>query len=94
MDNCEFNSTDLNDIEYSRSVYYNQVVYARFSSSVGKFVGYSKYGMFQAEYWNNQTEYVEQLRGEKQRYCERNIKNWYSNILTKSGESASHHINY
>ena len=94
MDKCEFNSTNPNDIEFTRSVYFNKVPFAVFSSSVGKFVGYSPFGLFQAEYFNNQTAYVEQMRGAKQRYCQRNIQGWYRDVLEKSGESASHHINY
>nr|WJN85570.1 MHC class II antigen beta chain [Takifugu obscurus] len=86
VDRCSFNSTDPKDIEFSRSVYYNKLMYARFSSSVGKFEGYTKDGLFQADYWNNQSSYLEQVRGEKERYCETNIKIWYSNILSKSVE--------
>ncbi|XP_029695917.1 H-2 class II histocompatibility antigen, E-S beta chain-like isoform X1 [Takifugu rubripes] len=86
MDQCDFNSTDLKDIEYSRSIYYNKLMLVRFSSSVGKFEGFTKFGLRAADGWNNQSSYLEGLRGEKERYCERNIKIWYSNILSKSVE--------
>uniref|UniRef100_A0A8C9XY08 Ig-like domain-containing protein n=1 Tax=Sander lucioperca TaxID=283035 RepID=A0A8C9XY08_SANLU len=65
LDRCVFNSSDLNDIEYSRSVYYNKVEYFRFSSSLGKFVGYTEYGVMQANYWNRQTSY---LRAQAKQY--------------------------
>eukprot|EP00066_Takifugu_rubripes_P009646 XP_003976814.1 PREDICTED: H-2 class II histocompatibility antigen, I-E beta chain-like [Takifugu rubripes] len=86
VDRCDFNSTDLKDIEYSRSHYYNKLMYVRFRSSVGKFEGYTKDGLIQADYWNNISSYLEQMRDEKERYCEPNIKVWYSNILSKSVE--------
>lgn len=86
VDRCSFNSTEPKDIEFSRSLYYNKVMFARFSSSVGKFVGYTKYGQFQADYRNNQTSFVEQMRNEKERYCQNNIKGWYRDVLSKSGE--------
>ncbi|XP_051799921.1 H-2 class II histocompatibility antigen, E-S beta chain-like [Acanthochromis polyacanthus] len=86
IDLCQFNSTELKDIEYSRSVYYNQVEYARFTSSLGKFVGYTKYGIHNAEYWNNDTAYINQLRAQKETVCQHNIPIWYSNVLSKSAE--------
>lgn len=86
MDRCSFNSTELKDIEYSRSVYYNKMMYAQFRSSVGKFEGFGKYGMHQAEHYNNQSSYLEQMRNEKERYCKHNIEIDYSAILTKSGK--------
>ncbi|XP_029695922.1 SLA class II histocompatibility antigen, DQ haplotype C beta chain-like [Takifugu rubripes] len=86
VDRCNFNSTDLKDIEYSSSFYYNKLMHARFSSSVGKFEGFTKYGMHQADYWNNMTSYLEQMRAEKERVCQHNIKIDYDNILSKSVE--------
>ncbi|XP_038587551.1 H-2 class II histocompatibility antigen, E-S beta chain-like [Micropterus salmoides] len=86
MGRCEFNSTELKDIEYIRSYYYNKKEYARFSSSVGKFVGFTEWGLKQADYWNNLPSYMAQERAEKERYCQHNIGNWYSNILSKSAE--------
>uniref|UniRef100_H3C150 MHC class II beta chain N-terminal domain-containing protein n=1 Tax=Tetraodon nigroviridis TaxID=99883 RepID=H3C150_TETNG len=88
VDLCDFTSAELKDIEYSRSLYYNKHLYARFSSSVGTFVGFTKYGLHQADYWNNQSSYLDRLKEEKQRYCHRNIQNWYSHILSKSEASS------
>ncbi|XP_044040254.1 H-2 class II histocompatibility antigen, E-S beta chain-like [Siniperca chuatsi] len=84
LDRCDFNSTELKDIEYTRSVYYNKVEYARFSSSEGKFVGLSEYGLKNADYWNSDPSYLAAMRAQKETYCEHNIGIWYSNILTKS----------
>uniref|UniRef100_A0A8C9XZT8 Ig-like domain-containing protein n=1 Tax=Sander lucioperca TaxID=283035 RepID=A0A8C9XZT8_SANLU len=86
LDRCVFNSSDLNDIEYSRSVYYNKVEYFRFSSSLGKFVGYTEYGVMQANYWNRQTSYLAGMRATKVRYCKPTIDVDYQHVLTKSGE--------
>uniref|UniRef100_A0A3Q1GB08 MHC class II beta chain N-terminal domain-containing protein n=1 Tax=Acanthochromis polyacanthus TaxID=80966 RepID=A0A3Q1GB08_9TELE len=83
---CDFNSTELKDIEYIQSTYYNKEEIYRFSSSLGKYVGYTEYGMKQAEYRNNLPGELSAMRAEKERYCQHNIGNWYSNILSKSGE--------
>nr|AGJ70346.1 MHC class II antigen beta chain [Miichthys miiuy] len=83
---CVFNSTDLKDIEFIMSWYYNKMEYTRFSSSVGKFVGFTERGVKNAEYWNSDASLLAQLRGEKESYCQHNIEIWYSNILDKSAE--------
>ncbi|XP_070848867.1 H-2 class II histocompatibility antigen, E-S beta chain-like [Chaetodon trifascialis] len=83
---CEFNSTDLKDIEYIYSHYYNKVEYARFSSSVGKYVGYTEYGMKNAEHWNNDPSELSRRKAQKETYCQHNIGIDYQAALTKSAE--------
>nr|AYN72176.1 MHC class II antigen beta chain [Oreochromis niloticus] len=81
---CDFNSTELKDIEFTLSYYYNKIEYARFSSSVGEYVGLTKYGVKQAEYWNSDPAILATWRAEKERYCVHNIDIDYSSALTKS----------
>ncbi|XP_059184759.1 HLA class II histocompatibility antigen, DRB1 beta chain-like [Centropristis striata] len=83
---CDFNSTELKDMEFIRSFYFNQDEVVRFSSSVGKFVGYTEWGMKQAEYWNGDASYLAGMKAQKESYCQHNIGIWYSNALTKSAE--------
>ncbi|XP_078100685.1 rano class II histocompatibility antigen, A beta chain-like [Sander vitreus] len=90
LDRCVFNSSDLNDIEYSRSVYYNKVEYFRFSSSLGRFVGYTEYGVIQANYWNRQTSYLAGMRATKVMYCKPTIDADYQHVLTKSARNGKH----
>ena len=85
---CEFNSTKLNDIEYIRSYHYNKREYVTFRSSVGKFVGYTENGVFNAKNWNNGPVVV-QMRAEKESYCLPTVGIDEENALTKSGESVS-----
>ncbi|XP_060889174.1 HLA class II histocompatibility antigen, DQ beta 1 chain-like isoform X3 [Labrus mixtus] len=86
VDRCVFNSTDLNNIEYILSFYYNKLEYIRFSSSVGLFVGYTAFGVKQAEAWNNDPSELNRRRAEKERYCQHNIGNWYKASLSKSAK--------
>ncbi|XP_049425070.1 H-2 class II histocompatibility antigen, A beta chain-like [Epinephelus fuscoguttatus] len=86
MNRCVFNSTDPKDIEYIRSYYYNKLEIIRFSSSVGKFVGYTEYGVKNAEYWNNDPSILAQMRAEKERYCVNHVGIFYQAALTKSAE--------
>lgn len=90
-DECVFNSTELKDIEYIRSSYYNKLEYTRFSSSVGKFVGFTEYGVRNAEYWNSDPSKLSAMRAQKEVYCLNHVPVYYSNVLTKSGESERHY---
>uniref|UniRef100_A0A3Q0SBH4 Ig-like domain-containing protein n=1 Tax=Amphilophus citrinellus TaxID=61819 RepID=A0A3Q0SBH4_AMPCI len=80
---CVFNSTDPKDIELIASWYYNKMEVNRFTSSAGKFVGYTEYGVKNADFWNN-GPFLNTMRAEKERFCQHNIGIWYSNVLSKS----------
>ncbi|KAM8747829.1 DLA class II histocompatibility antigen, DR-1 beta chain-like isoform 3-T3 [Acanthopagrus schlegelii] len=84
VSHCLFNSTDLNDIEYTYSHYYNKLEYIRFSSSVGKYVGYTERGVKVAENWNNDKSILAQTRAAKERFCKNNIDGFSSGVLTQS----------
>lgn len=84
---CLFNSTELQDIEFIRSYYYNKIEFVRFSSDVGRFVGYTEFGIKEAEYWNKDQAILAQMRAQKETYCQHNTDLWYANVLSKSGES-------
>uniref|UniRef100_A0A667ZIJ6 H-2 class II histocompatibility antigen, E-S beta chain-like n=1 Tax=Myripristis murdjan TaxID=586833 RepID=A0A667ZIJ6_9TELE len=83
---CDFSSPELKDIEFSYSKHFNKVEYVKFSSSVGKFVGYNKHGIYNAERFNNDTTKMAQWRAQKESYCKHNIGNHYSAILSKKVE--------
>ncbi|XP_026188824.1 H-2 class II histocompatibility antigen, A-Q beta chain-like isoform X2 [Mastacembelus armatus] len=83
---CDFNSTELNDIEYIRSYYFNHDEITRFSSSLGKYVGYTEFGVKQADYFNNLPGELSTWRAEKTRYCKHNIDIDYQSALTKSAQ--------
>ena len=86
---CQFNSSDLNDIEYIRSYVYNKLEHIRFSSSVGEYVGYTEHGLKNAAAWNKDKSDLAAMRAEKERFCKNHVDNAYSQILTQSGEFVS-----
>lgn len=53
---------------------------------MGKFVGYTEYGVREAEYFNNDPGQLASMRAQKETYCTPNIDLWYRSVLTKSGE--------
>ncbi|KAM4714228.1 H-2 class II histocompatibility antigen, E-S beta chain-like isoform 2-T2 [Anableps anableps] len=86
VNRCVFNSSELQDIEYIYSAYYNKLELYRFSSSLGKYVGYTEFGVKQAEYFNNLPGELAMRNAEKERYCLNNVGNEYRAALTKSVE--------
>uniref|UniRef100_A0A672IHS3 Ig-like domain-containing protein n=1 Tax=Salarias fasciatus TaxID=181472 RepID=A0A672IHS3_SALFA len=81
---CDFNSSELQDIEYIYSEFYNKLEIARFTSSLGKYVGYTEYGVKQANYWNSDPAELARRRLEKETYCKPSIDIWYQAALDKS----------
>ncbi|XP_023118254.2 H-2 class II histocompatibility antigen, E-S beta chain [Amphiprion ocellaris] len=81
---CQFNSTELKDIEFIDSYYYNKLELVRFSSSVGKYVGYTEFGVKQAEAWNKIPGELSRMRAEKERYCQNHVDIYYQAVLSKS----------
>ncbi|KAI9527161.1 hypothetical protein NQZ68_032741, partial [Dissostichus eleginoides] len=71
---CEFTSSELKDIQYISSYYYNKLEDIRFDSSVGKYVGYTEHGVYNAENWNKDPSILAQERAAKETYCQGNIK--------------------
>ncbi|XP_076126454.1 H-2 class II histocompatibility antigen, E-S beta chain-like [Alosa pseudoharengus] len=83
VDQCRFSSFDLSDLEYIRSMVFNNDQDIVFNSTVGKYVGYTEHGVQNAEEWNKLPGELERMRGEKERYCRRNTQNDINYILTK-----------
>ncbi|XP_019210240.1 H-2 class II histocompatibility antigen, E-S beta chain-like isoform X1 [Oreochromis niloticus] len=84
VERCKFNSTELKDMEYIYSHYYNKIEYIRFSSSVGKYVGVTEFGENLAKHWNNDTEELNSTRSKIVTYCLNNIDIHDRAILAKS----------
>ncbi|XP_044211899.1 H-2 class II histocompatibility antigen, E-S beta chain-like [Thunnus albacares] len=83
VDRCEFNSPELEGIRYIYSHYYNKVEYARFDSSVGKYVGYTEFGVKNADAWNKGPELAAR-KAQRETYCLNNVGNDYQRALSKS----------
>uniref|UniRef100_A0A8C9V632 Ig-like domain-containing protein n=1 Tax=Scleropages formosus TaxID=113540 RepID=A0A8C9V632_SCLFO len=48
---CHFTS-DLKDVEFIDRYIFNKVEYARYNSTLNKYVGYTEHGIYNAEIWN------------------------------------------
>ncbi|KAK2899261.1 H-2 class II histocompatibility antigen, E-S beta chain-like [Channa argus] len=83
VDRCLFNSTDLKDIQYIRSYYFNKIEEVRFDSRVGEYVGYGN-GVKDAEAWNKDTGNLAAMRAQRETVCQHNIGIDYQAVLSKS----------
>uniref|UniRef100_A0A3Q3CB50 Ig-like domain-containing protein n=1 Tax=Haplochromis burtoni TaxID=8153 RepID=A0A3Q3CB50_HAPBU len=86
LSRCDFNSTELKDIRFTDSYYYNMIEIIRFDSNVGTFVGFTDFGVKTAEAWNNIPARLATMRAQKGTYCKPNIDVRYHNLMSKSGE--------
>uniref|UniRef100_A0A3B3VX69 H-2 class II histocompatibility antigen, E-S beta chain-like n=1 Tax=Poecilia latipinna TaxID=48699 RepID=A0A3B3VX69_9TELE len=84
VDHCVFNSTELSDIQFIRSSIYNKLEWLRFDSSLGRFVGYTEFGVKEAERWNNDPSYLAAMKAQRETYCLNNVGLYYQKVLTKS----------
>ncbi|MEQ2174757.1 hypothetical protein GOODEAATRI_011158 [Goodea atripinnis] len=83
---CEFTSTDLKDIEFINSYYYDKLEFLRFDSRVGKYVGYTELGVKNAENFNKDSSLLATMNAQKETVCLNNVGVFYQNALSKSGE--------
>ncbi|XP_029976315.1 H-2 class II histocompatibility antigen, E-S beta chain-like [Salarias fasciatus] len=84
LDRCVFNSSELDGIEYIYSMFYNKLEYIRFSSSLGKYVGYTEFGVKNAERFNKDPAELAARQLEKERVCKPSIDIDYQAALDKS----------
>ncbi|KAI4880984.1 hypothetical protein NFI96_013665, partial [Prochilodus magdalenae] len=83
IDECITSSSDLSDVEYIRTQYFNKDPVLQFNSTVGEFIGFTEFGMKNAERFNHEAV-VQEMRAKVDAYCKHNLPIFYSAILDKS----------
>ncbi|XP_016401323.1 H-2 class II histocompatibility antigen, I-E beta chain-like [Sinocyclocheilus rhinocerous] len=81
---CIYSSPDLSDMVYIDSFYFNKYLFTQFNSTLGKYVGFSEYGMRNAEYWNNDTSILQGERGDVDAFCKHNAQISDSAVRSKT----------
>jgi len=71
---------------YIDSYYFNKYLLTQFNSTLGKYVGFSEYGMRNAEYWNNDTSSLQGEIGDVDRFCKHNAQFYDSTVREKAGK--------
>ncbi|XP_069031587.1 H-2 class II histocompatibility antigen, E-S beta chain-like [Embiotoca jacksoni] len=81
---CEFNITDVNTAEFIYSDFYNRKEQYRYSSSLGKYVGFTAFGVKNAERFNSDPGALSRRKADTERFCRSNAGIWKENVLSKS----------
>ncbi|XP_051525870.1 H-2 class II histocompatibility antigen, E-S beta chain-like [Myxocyprinus asiaticus] len=81
---CIYSTRDYSDMVYISAYLFNKDKYTEFNSTVGKFVGYTDYGVRNAEYWNNNPDFMQQMRAEVDRFCRHNAQIFDSSVRDKT----------
>ena len=82
---CITSSSDLSDMEFINTKYFNKQPVVQFNSTVGKFVGFTELGVRNAERWNSGPD-LQRMRSVLDIYCKPNLHLDYSYILDKAGK--------
>uniref|UniRef100_A0A8C2DRQ9 Major histocompatibility complex class II integral membrane beta chain gene n=1 Tax=Cyprinus carpio TaxID=7962 RepID=A0A8C2DRQ9_CYPCA len=81
---CTYSSPDLSDMVYTDNYHFNKYLFIQFNSTLGKYVGFNECGMRNAEYWNNDTRILQGERGDVDRFCKHNARNYDSAVRSKA----------
>ncbi|XP_073701428.1 H-2 class II histocompatibility antigen, E-S beta chain-like [Garra rufa] len=71
---CIYSSRDFSDMVFLVDYYFNKYLYVQFNSTVGKFVGFTEFGVTTAENWNKDQAYLQQLKAEVDTFCRHNAE--------------------
>ncbi|KAB5567895.1 hypothetical protein PHYPO_G00238050 [Pangasianodon hypophthalmus] len=83
---CYWSKADLSDMELIVPAIFNKINYAEYNSTLGKFVGYTELGIYNAERFNNDPTQLAGLKDSVETVCKPNAGIYYSAILSKTVE--------
>ncbi|XP_064206680.1 HLA class II histocompatibility antigen, DQ beta 1 chain-like isoform X1 [Anguilla rostrata] len=82
---CRFSSRDLQDLEFIDRYIFNKLEYARYNSTLNKFIGYTEFGVKNADRWNRDGG-AERQHANLDGVCRPNAKLRFDAILDYSVE--------
>ncbi|KAK2915749.1 hypothetical protein Q8A67_000123 [Cirrhinus molitorella] len=81
---CIYSTKDYSDMVYLESHSFNKDVFLQFNSTLGKYVGFTEFGVKQAENWNNDQAIIQQQKAEVDRLCKHNAQIDDSSVTYKT----------
>lgn len=82
---CIYSSSDFSDMVFLMDFYFNKYLYVQFNSTVGRFVGFTEFGVRTAENWNKDPAIIQQLKAEVDTFCKPNAELYKTAIHDKAG---------
>ncbi|XP_060787153.1 H-2 class II histocompatibility antigen, I-E beta chain-like [Neoarius graeffei] len=83
---CLWSSDDFSDMEFIQSYIFNKIKYIEYNSTLGKYVGYTARGIYNAERANNDTAGLQTWKAIVDDVCKPNAQLYYSKGLSKAVE--------
>ncbi|XP_060738117.1 HLA class II histocompatibility antigen, DR beta 4 chain-like isoform X1 [Tachysurus vachellii] len=83
---CYWNKDDLSDAELILSYIFNKINYFEFNSTLGKYVGYTKLGISNADRLNKDTAVLQRRKADLENFCKYNAEIYSSDVLSKTVE--------
>uniref|UniRef100_A0A8C2FJQ4 Si:ch73-158p21.3 n=2 Tax=Cyprinus carpio TaxID=7962 RepID=A0A8C2FJQ4_CYPCA len=81
---CIYSSSDFSDMVFLDSYYFNKYLYVQFNSTVGRFVGFTEFGVRTAENWNKDPAIIQQLKAKVDTFCKPNAELYKTAIHDKA----------
>ncbi|XP_051743328.1 rano class II histocompatibility antigen, A beta chain isoform X2 [Ctenopharyngodon idella] len=81
---CIYSSPDLSDMEFIEGSYFNKYPFVKYNSTVGIFVGFTEFGVKNAEMWNKDPSLLQQYRAQVEVFCKPNAKLMEADIYNKT----------
>nr|XP_005167291.1 H-2 class II histocompatibility antigen, E-S beta chain [Danio rerio] len=81
---CISSSKNLSDMVFIESLYFNKYLFTQFNSNIGKYVGFSEYGIRNAEFRNNDTNLLLKKKAAVNKVCKNNAINHDKFIRNKA----------
>lgn len=72
-------------MEFIEGSYFNKYPFVKYNSTVGIFVGFTEFGVKNAEMWNKDPSLLQQYRAQVEVFCKPNAKLMEADIYNKTG---------
>ncbi|KAI1886080.1 hypothetical protein AGOR_G00210340 [Albula goreensis] len=82
---CRYTSEDLHDIEFLSRQIFNKLEFARYNSTLNKYIGYTEHGVNNAERWNADPAVLARQLSNLD-VCKHNTALYWENMLKKTVE--------
>ncbi|XP_062855480.1 H-2 class II histocompatibility antigen, I-E beta chain-like, partial [Trichomycterus rosablanca] len=81
---CIYSSDYKHDMLHLEVYTYDKMKFLQYNSTLGKYEGYTDFGIKNANYLNNNTAVMQNLKADMEKFCKVNAGNYYNDVYTKT----------